>query len=55
MKEYEVRFPRSTPGLNFIKSPGERCFGTLKQIVQWYVKQRIYTRREITGDDTWLK
>lgn len=28
MKEYEVRFPRSTPGLNFIKSPGERCFKT---------------------------
>lgn len=29
------------PGLNFIKSPGERCFGTLKHIVQWYVKQQI--------------
>lgn len=43
------------PGLNFIKSPGERCFGTLKQIVQWYVKQRIYTKRELTGDDTWWK
>lgn len=55
MKEYEARFPRSTPGLNFIKSPGERCFGTLKQIVQWCVKQRIYTKRELTGDDTWWK